>query len=126
MALTFIALCFLSFITGETALAFIVTDLALLGFGFAFFSPPNSNAVMSSIENKFYGVASATLGTMRLVGNMLSMGIVMIAFTILIGRVQITPEYYASFLVSVKLAFMVFAALSLVGVFMSLARGKVR
>jgi len=42
-----------------------VGSLILLGFGFALFSSPNTNAIMSSVEKKFYGVASGTLGTMR-------------------------------------------------------------
>jgi hypothetical protein len=47
---------------------YIVINLAILGFGFALFSSPNTNAVMSSVENRFYGVASATVSTMRLIG----------------------------------------------------------
>jgi F0F1-type ATP synthase membrane subunit a len=63
---------------------------------------------------------------MRLIGNMLSMGIVMLIFAIYIGRVQITPEYYALFLKSVKVAFTIFAILCFGGIFASLARGKIR
>jgi MFS family permease len=46
----------------------------LLGLGFALFSSPNTNAVMSSVNKKFYGVSSGTIATMRLIGQMLSMG----------------------------------------------------
>jgi len=63
---------------------------------------------------------------MRLTGQMLSMGIVMIILAIYIGRVQITPEYYTSFLTSARVAFIVFAALCFGGIFASLARGRVR
>ncbi len=124
MALTFVGLCFLSFLSGETKLQFIIISLIILGFGFALFSSPNTNAVMSSVEQRFYGVASATLGTMRLTGQMLSMGIVMILITIYIGRVQITPEYYSSFLTSAKVGFIIFAALCFAGIFSSLTRGS--
>ncbi|MEW6033953.1 MAG: MFS transporter [Chloroflexota bacterium] len=126
MALTFVGLCLLAFLGEDTGLAFIVGSLVLLGFGFALFSSPNTNAVMSSVEKRFYGVASGTLGTMRLTGQMLSLGIVMIIFAVVIGRVEITPEYYHSFLVSARIAFMVFAALCFGGIFASLARGNVR
>jgi hypothetical protein len=37
----------------------------ILGCGFALFSSPNTNAVMSSVERKFFGVASGSMGTMR-------------------------------------------------------------
>ena len=115
-----------TFIGRDTHLGFIVTGLMLLGFGFALFSSPNTNAVMSSIEKKFYGVGSATLGTMRLTGQMMSMGIAMLIFSLLIGGARITPEYYPLFLTSVRTAFIIFSALCFGGIFASLARGKVR
>jgi len=126
MALTTAGLFLLSFLNEKTALEFLLASLILLGFGFALFSSPNTNAVMSSVEKRYYGVASATLGTMRLTGQMLSMGIAMMIFAIYIGRVQITPEYYPLFLKSMKSAFIISAVLCFGGIFASLARGKVR
>ncbi len=110
----------------QTHLAFIVAGLVLLGFGFALFSSPNTNAVMSSIEKRFYGVGSATLGTMRLTGQMLSMGIAMVIFALHIGNARITPEYYPQFLTSLRTGFIIFSSLCFGGIFASLARGKVR
>ena len=69
-------------------------------------------------------MASATVGTMRTIGMMLSLGIATLIFALVIGRVQITPEYYAAFLVSAKLAFTIFTAACFGGIFASLARGK--
>lgn len=126
MAFTTIGLFLFSFLNERTTLEFIVASLIIIGFGFALFSSPNTNAVMSSVEKKFYGVASATLGTMRLTGQMLSMGIAMLIFAVFIGRVEITPEYYQPFLKSVSIAFIIFSALCFAGIFASLARGKVR
>ncbi len=126
MALSMFCLFFLAFIANETLLIFIIVILMFLGFGFALFSSPNTNAIMSSIEKRFYGVASGTLATMRLVGGMLSMGIVMIIFTLYMGKVKITPEHYQAFLISAKTAFVIFAILCFFGVLSSLARGKVR
>ena len=126
MTLTVIGLLLFVFLSETTTLTFIILSLVLLGFGFALFSSPNTNAVMSSVEKKFYGVASATLGTMRLTGQMLSMGIAMLVFALYIGRAQITPENYPAFLTSVKTAFIIFAVLCFGGIFASLSRGKVR
>jgi len=126
MALTAVGLSLFTILSEKTALEFIVASLILLGFGFALFSSPNANAVMSSVEKRFYGVASGTLGTMRLIGQMLSMGIAMLIFAIYIGKVQITPEYYPLFLRSAKVAFIIFAALCFGGIFASLVRGKMR
>jgi len=126
MALTVIGLVLLTFLGEQTSVPYVVVSLVILGIGFALFSSPNSNAVMSSVEKRFYGVASATLGTMRLVGQMLSMGIAMLIFSVFVGRAQITPEYYGPFLHSIKFAFGVFAVWCFAGVFVSLARGKMR
>ena len=57
---------------------------------------------------------------------MLSMGIAMLLFTVYIGRVEITPEYYSLFVDSTKIAFIIFASLCFGGIFASLARGKIR
>jgi hypothetical protein len=81
---------------------------------------------MSSAPKTAYGVASATLGTMRGVGMVLSMAITMLMFALYIGRVQITPEYYPLFQVSMRTSFIVFAVLCFGSIFASLARGKVR
>ena len=109
-----------------SGLGFIVAALVLVGFGFALFSSPNTNAVMGSVEKKCYGVAASTLGTMRIVGQMLSMGIATLVFSMFIGRVRITPASYPAFLASMKVCFAIFFVLCSGGVFLSLGRGRVR
>ena len=126
MALTTVGLIIFIFLNEETSLGFIIGNLILIGFGFALFSSPNTNAVMSSAPKTAYGVASATLATMRQVGMVLSMGVAMLMFTLYMGRVQITPEYYSLFQESMKTSFIIFAILCFGGIFASLARGKVR
>ena len=126
MAFCAAGLFLFTFLKNETPLGFIILGLVLLGFGFALFSSPNTNAVMSSIEKRFYGVGSATLATMRLVGQMLSMGITMIIFALMLGSARITPAYYPVYLKSMKTGFIIFSCLCCVGIFASLARGKVR
>ncbi len=124
MALTTTGLILLTFLSSNTELAFVLISLVILGLGFGFFSSPNTNAVMSSVEKRFYGVASGMLGTMRLTGQMFSMGVTLLLFALYIGRVQITPEYYTLFLKSMKTAFIISAALCFAGIFASIARGR--
>jgi EmrB/QacA subfamily drug resistance transporter len=126
MALTTAGLVIFIFLNEETPLAFIIGNLLLMGFGFAFFASPNTNAVMSSAPKTAYGVASATLATMRQIGMVFSMGIAMLLFALYMGRVQITPEYYSLFQESMKTSFIIFAIFCFGGIFASLARGKVR
>ena len=126
MAITASGLMLLSIIRESTGIVTIVTCLMLLGFGFALFSSPNMNAIMGSVEKRFYGIASGSVGTMRLLGQMLSMGIVTLIFAILIGRVQITDEYHPAFIQSFQLALVIFSMLCTGGIFLSLSRGKLR
>ncbi len=126
MAFTTVGLLLLSFLDEKTTIGFIVASLFVLGFGFALFTSPNTNAVMSSVDRKFYGVASAALATMRLTGQMLSMGIATLILAIYIGKAQITPQYYPSFLEGEKIAFIVFGIICFIGIFASFGRGRLR
>ena len=126
MVLTVIGLVLFTFLDAQTSQTYIVGVLLVSGLGFALFSSPNTNAVMSSVEKRYYGVASATVGTMRLTGQMLSLGITMLVFAVTMGAVQITPQYYPVFLGAMRAVFIICTALCVVGVFASLARGKVR
>jgi cell division protein FtsX len=81
------------------------------------------NAIMSSVDQRYYGLASGTVASMRLLGQMFSMGLATLVFSVYIGRVKITPEYYPAFLKSVDTAFTIFAIVCVLGVFASWARG---
>lgn len=126
MSITALGIFLLSFLGEHTALSYIIISLIILGFGFAFFSSPNTSAIMGSVERRLYGVASGVVATMRLLGQMLSMGIVMLVFSLYIGRVQITPDKYPSFLLSLKTSFLIFTILCLAAILASLARGNLR
>jgi MFS family permease len=126
MTIIVVGVGLLAFLESTTPYWMIVGALGLLGFGFGLFSSPNTNAVMSSVDKRSYGVAAGTLATMRMTGQTISLGITMIIFAVVIGRVQIAPEFYGPFLRSLKIAFGVFAGLCVLGVFSSLARGNVR
>lgn len=126
MALTAVGLVLLVFLRPQTRLAGIVATLLLLGIGFALFSSPNMNAIMSSVAPRYYGLASGTVATMRLIGQMLSMAVATMIFSFTIGNAQIAPENYPLLLRSVKLGFAIFSILCSLGIYFSLARGAVR
>jgi EmrB/QacA subfamily drug resistance transporter len=126
MAISASGLFLLSFIGRTTGIPFVVAALVVLGFGFALFSSPNTNAVMSSVERRDFGLASAVLSTMRLTGQMLSMGTTVLIFSLVIGRAKITPDVHPQFLQSARAGFLFFAVLCVGGVFASLARGHLR
>jgi EmrB/QacA subfamily drug resistance transporter len=122
MALVTSGLFSFIFLNGNTNFEFIIAGLVILGLGFGFFSSPNTNAIMGSVERRFYGVASATVSTMRLIGQTMSMGAVILIFSLYIGRVQIMPEQYPALILSIQIAFVIFTVLCFVGIFASLVR----
>ncbi|HOJ42535.1 MAG TPA: MFS transporter [Syntrophorhabdaceae bacterium] len=126
MAVTALGLFLLSFINGSTHIIYIVVSLIILGSGFALFASPNTNAIMSSVENRYYGIASSMLATMRLLGQLFSMGIAMLIFALYMGHVEISPQYHFQLLSGIKTAFVVFGLLCVCGIFISLTRGNLR
>lgn len=124
MGLIALGLFAMIFINKDTSMTFIVANLILFGIGYAFFSSPNTNAIMSSVERKHYGIASGMVGTMRLVGQISSIALASMIFQLYLGNQAVEPENYPQFITSVKTDFVIFAILCLIGVFLSLARGK--
>lgn len=123
MALSAAGLFLFSFLRAGTGFGAITAGLICLGLGFGLFSSPNTNAVMGAVERRHLGLASASLGTMRLTGQMMSAGTVMMIFALFLGRAPIEPSSFPLFLRSARAAFSFFAALCVAGVFASLARG---
>jgi nitrate/nitrite transporter NarK len=127
MALTAASLGILAFSIGSgPPLDLIVGALALLGLGFALFSSPNMNAIMSSVEKRYYGIASGAVATMRLLGQMASMAMATVLFAVYIGPTEIRPQVYPDFVRSIKICLTVFAVLCLAGIVFSAYRGKLR
>jgi EmrB/QacA subfamily drug resistance transporter len=124
MALTSLGLVLLCFVTADTPYYIIILLLLLMGTGFGLFSSPNSNAIMSSVEKKHLGVASGTVGTMRMVGQMMSMGIAMMLIALFIGKNPINPSNYTGLVSAMRTGFLIFSALSFLGIFASLARNR--
>ncbi|MGD0756924.1 MAG: MFS transporter [Bacteroidales bacterium] len=124
MGITALGLILLCFITDATPDYFIVVLLLLMGIGFGLFSSPNSNAIMSSVEKRYLGVASGVVGTMRMVGQMMSMGIAMMLISLYIGKQTINPATYTGLISAMRTGFLIFSILSVLGIFASLARHR--
>jgi MFS family permease len=126
MGLTALGLLAFAFIGESTSIWRIVLALILIGVGFALFSSPNTNAVMGSVEKKYYGVASSALGTMRLLGQAVSMAISTLIIHLYLGDVNLSLASQHALGKSISTSFAVFAIICFVGVFASLARGNIK
>jgi len=124
MGFTALGLILLCFITPATPVYMIIALLLLMGIGFGLFSSPNSNAIMSSVEKRHLGVASGVVGTMRMVGQMFSMGIAMMLIAVFIGKQTINPSTYHGLISGMRTGFVIFSLLSVAGIFASLARNR--
>lgn len=124
MGIIVAGLAMLTFLADDTQPVYIICCLVILGAGFGLFSSPNTNAVMSSVPKRYLGVASATIGTMRLAGQMISMAVATLVLHVFMGESKINPANHNLFIKSTRIIFVVFAVLCVAGVFASLARGK--
>jgi len=125
MAISVVGLVMLAFIEIDSTQSYIILALGILGFGFGLFSAPNTNMIMSSVEKKFYGIASATTGTMRATGMMFSMAIAALSVHVFVGNRVINDSNVGSFIQSSQVIFLIFSLLCILGVFSSFVGKKV-
>ncbi len=125
MAMCTIGLVVFSLLTGLTPIWLIVIVLFWVGLGFAFFSSPNMNTIMSSVEKHQLGLASGTAATMRVVGQITSMTVATLFFAAFIGKQAIETVPDNLFLLAMKYSFLSFSLLSASGIYFSYNRGKI-
>jgi len=126
MLIIVLGLLGLVFLSTASPLWFLVSLLVLLGIGFGVFSSPNMNILMSSVDKRQYGQASAAAGTVRLIGQAFSMGIATLVIYSQIGSAKITPELHPQFMSSLHITFIVFFLLCIVGSYASIVSGRVK
>jgi EmrB/QacA subfamily drug resistance transporter len=124
MAVTATGLIMLSLMNGVASLHYLIGALVITGIGFSLFSSPNTNAIMGAVEKRYYGSASGSLATMRVLGQMTSMVLVTLIFALVIGQVEIQPGNYADLSRAIHLCFAIAAGLCVPGIMFSLARGR--
>ena len=113
------------FVSRTTPLPLVIAELALIGLGFAFFSSPNSNAILGSVGKEKYGVAASSMATMRMTGQAVSMSTVALVMAFNGGGQEALGSRSADMvLASTHGALAIFTALSLAGIFFSLKRGR--
>ena len=107
---------------GELPVSLIIVNLLVVGVGFAFFSSPNTNAVMACVEKKDYGVASSILATMRSIGHSTSMAVVTFIVSTQMGNATLSEAEPRLLVKTMHISFMVFTCVCAAGIFISLKR----
>jgi len=125
MALCAAGIVMLIFINSDYPLWLIIAALVVTGIGVGFFSSPNTNAVMACVEEKDYGVASSILATMRSIGHTLSMAIVTLIVSMYMGGSALTDAEPEVLIQTMRVSFIIFAVICIVGIFVSAKRKSV-
>ena len=125
MACTAAGLGVMALVTASTPIILIIGGLGVLGLGYSLFSSPNTNAIMSAVQVHHLGVASAMVSTMRSIGQMVSMAIAMIVFSVIIGPQPVSPAVYPELQQSITWVFSVFCILAVIGIWASYMRGTI-
>ena len=120
MGLGTVSLVLFSFLNEGTSIEFLIVSMIIYGVGFGLFSPPNTNVIMSSVPPKDTSVASASVATMRTVGQVMSLGILTLVFAFVMGDVPIVEQYYPLLISSCQITCIICVALCIASVFASL------
>lgn len=112
------------FLSPQTPTWLFFGILMLLGVGFAIFGAPNSNAIIGSAPPSRVGQASGTITATRLCGQVFSISLTTLVFSLVIGPGKITPDRYPAFMSAATVCFFIFTPICFVGILASLARGK--
>jgi EmrB/QacA subfamily drug resistance transporter len=125
MTMCALGLAAFAFLTATSPVWFIVLMLIWVGLGFAFFSSPNMNTIMSSVNSTQYGLASGSAATMRVIGQIISMTIATLFFAGMFGNQAIEAVPNTLFLRAVKWGFVSFSLINIAGIYFSYYRGKI-
>jgi EmrB/QacA subfamily drug resistance transporter len=115
-----------AFLEETTPVLLIVSLLIWEGLGFAFFSSPNMNTIMSSVDKSKYGVASGSAATMRVIGQIFSMTIATFFFALLFGGNKVENVSNELFLDAMQYGFIIFTVIAVSGIYFSYYRGIIK
>jgi EmrB/QacA subfamily drug resistance transporter len=108
-----------------TDLLFAGAAFAVLGIGFAMFTSPNTNVIMSSVGLKDYSAASAMIALFRQVGSVASMAMAMAFVALIMGSLDVLDETtIPAFIQTMHVSFAVCVVLCIVGAGFSWFRGS--
>ena len=115
-----ISLAMLSMLGDSTPLWFLIVAMISHGLGFGIFSSPNTNAIMGSVPPKDTPVASASVATMRVIGQTMSMGMLTLVFAFVMGNVPMVEKYFPLLITSSQITCLICMVLCVASVFASL------
>ena len=127
MAIVAISLLLMSRLTVTSSILFIEVSLIIMGIGLSLFAAPNTNANLSSVKSEDRSLANGMLGTMRHLGQSLSLAIGASTVGLFLsediysvgGSISVT-EYVGG----LSQAFFIGFIIAVIGIFIALIRGN--
>jgi len=110
-------------LTIDTPIWLLSIELAIIGAGFGIFIAPNSTAIMGSVREHQFGIASGMIGTVRTLGMAVSMSSITLVIALFMGEDKIDPGTVGLFLRSMRTGLVLFALFSCLGMVVSYFRG---
>jgi MFS family permease len=117
MALTGIGLLMFLLLNESTSLSYIILALSIIGLGYGFSAASSTEISLKYVEKRFYGISSATLNTMRVLGQMMGMGVTSAVLAIFIGTSALSISNQNIFIQSSKIPFLIYALLCFVSIY---------
>ena len=122
MAITAIGILGLAAAVCIESLWLVVPVVMVIGIGFALFAAPNNNAIMGAVPKCQYSLATSMLGTVRLIGQVISVAIV----TMILSLDWDSLAHGEELVRNIDISFVVFTVLCLIGILPSAARRRNR
>lgn len=114
LLLNTMALTMLALILQHFDITLIMTTMLMLGVSVALTATPITSLMIDNVPERHRTMASATLNLAKKMGSSLSMGTVMLIFSLLLGSVKLTGVANDDFLGSMRVILLIFALLSTV------------
>lgn len=111
-------------ISKDSSMTLIYTVLVFHGFGFAMFSSPNMKIIMTSIDKTRSSIASALAAEMRNLGMIISMLIVTLFLSSIMGNAQISIDTADRFLSVIHYSMITLSFAGAITVVLSVLSGK--
>lgn len=92
LVILLVAIIGLSFLDVNTPVYVVVIAMILIAVGTGLFSSPNSNAIMSSVDEEYASYASATQSTLRACGETLGLGLLTLVCSFVMGDLPLSVE----------------------------------
>ena len=107
MAIATISMILLSFLDQNTPMYIIIIAMALQALGTGLFSSPNMNAIVSSVDEKDAAFASAGQLTTRAIGQAMSLGLLTVVFSWIMGDLVFSLGYASLIVRAIQIIFIV-------------------